>query len=108
MFNEYEYVNPFKDEINLQGMNIIASLGEKIVKIETFVQDSKKHKAVRIFEEGNALMNSWKNALSLARPRRTWCGCMLYQMFASVEEAEMLVVVFERKFNLFMNKWGIV
>lgn len=108
MFNNYEYVNPFKDEINLKGMNIIATLGEKIIKIEEFVQDSKKHKAMRVFEEGNALMNSWKNALALARPRRTWYGCMPYQMFASVEKAEMLVVVYERKFNLFMNKWGIV
>ena len=103
-----EYVNPFKDEINLKGMDIIATLGEKILKIEVFVQDAKKHKAVRVFEEGNALMNSWKNALALARPRRTWYGCMLYEMFANVEEAERLVAVYERKFNLFMNKWGIV
>ena len=106
MFNEN--VNPFKDEINLKGMDMIASLGEKILKIEVFVQEAKKHKAMRVFEEGNALMNSWKNALSLARPRRTWFGCMQYQMFARVEEAEILVVVYERKFNLFMNKWGIV
>jgi hypothetical protein len=108
MFNEYEYVNPFKDEINLKGMDIIATLGEKILKIEEFVQDSKNHKAVRVFEEGNALMNSWKNALALARPRRTWYGCMQYRMFARVEAAEILVAVYERKFNLFMNKWGIV
>lgn len=108
MFNGCEYGNPFEDEINLKGMNIIATLGEKIVKIEEFVQDSKKHKAMRVFEEGNALMNSWKNALAYARPRRTWYGCMQYQMFARVEAAEMLVVVYERKFNSFMNKWGIV
>lgn len=103
-----ECVNPFKDEINLKGMDMIASLGAKIIKIEEFVQEAKKHKAMRVFEEGNALMNSWKNALALARPRRTWFGCMQYKMFARVEEAEILVVVYERKFNLFMNKWGIV
>ena len=106
MFNEN--VNPFKDEINLKGMDMIASLGEKILKIEVFVQEAKKHNAVRVFAEGNMLLNSWKNALSLARPRRTWFGCMQYKMFTRVEEAEILVVVYERKFNLFMNKWGIV
>ena len=104
----FEYGNPLKDEINIKCMDIIAStVANKILKIDNFVKEAKLHKAWAVFEEGNSLLNSWKNELALLKPRRMWYVCECYCLFDRVEPVEALVVVFERKFNNFINKWNI-